>query len=58
VEERKTEKERKREREKGRERKSEREEEVSPKWVPKGRHPQPGSPSVENAQLVSQASPC
>jgi hypothetical protein len=29
---------------------------VSPEWVAKGRHPQPGSPSTENAQPVSQVS--
>jgi hypothetical protein len=34
----------------------ERDGEVSPECVPKGRYPQPGSPSEENAQLVSQAS--
>jgi hypothetical protein len=55
VEERKTEKESKREREKGTE--SEREGDVSPKQVPKGGHPWPGSPSIENAQPVSQAFP-
>jgi hypothetical protein len=43
VEERKTERESKREREgEG--------EGVSPKWVPKGRHPQPGLLFVEDAQ--------
>jgi hypothetical protein len=41
-----------------RERERERERSVSPERVPKGGRPQPGSPSVENAQLVSQASPC
>jgi hypothetical protein len=29
---------------------------VLPKWVPKGGRPWPGLPSIENAQLVSQAS--
>jgi hypothetical protein len=58
VEERRTEKDSKRERERNGEKESKREGEVSPKWVPKGGCPQPGSPSVENAQLVSQASLC
>jgi hypothetical protein len=55
AEERKTEKESKSERERKEER--ERKGEVLPKWVPKCRHPRPGSPSKENAQPVSQVSP-
>jgi hypothetical protein len=31
---------------------------VSPEWIPRGGHPQPGSPFVEKAQLVSQVSQC
>jgi hypothetical protein len=41
-----------------REREKEREREVSPEWIPRGRHPQPGLLSIQKAQLVSQASLC
>jgi hypothetical protein len=54
AEERKTDRENKR----ASEQESEKKGEASPDWVPKGGHPWPGSPSVQNAQLVSQASQC
>jgi hypothetical protein len=57
VEEKKTE-ENNRERDRERETESEREGELSPEQVPKSGHPQPGSPSKENSQPVSQAFPC
>jgi hypothetical protein len=47
-----------RERQRKGERDSEREGEVSPGQVSKGGRPWPASPSVENAQPVSQMTPC